>query len=80
MSILVVILVTLGGFLFSYDTGFINSVIDMLYVKNHISPDLVGFTATQMSKLVLFLSMEQTAEADQRHGNFLLLLLSAIFT
>lgn len=57
MSSLVGIFVAVGGFLFGYDTGLINSLTDLSWVKKHIAPDHIGFTNKQMSILVSFLSL-----------------------
>ena len=57
MSSLVGVFVAVGGFLYGYDTGLINSLTDMKYVKSHIAPDHVQFTAEQTAILVSFLSL-----------------------
>ncbi|KZV12028.1 SNF3 [Saccharomyces cerevisiae] len=57
MSICVGVFVAVGGFLFGYDTGLINSITSMSYVKSHVAPNHDSFTAQQMSILVSFLSL-----------------------
>lgn len=57
MSIVVGAFVAVGGFLFGYDTGLINSIVDMRYVRENIAPNHVGFTAQQLAILVSFLSL-----------------------
>lgn len=57
MSILVGIFVAVGGFLFGYDTGLINSITDMPYVKTYIAPNHSYFTTSQIAILVSFLSL-----------------------
>ncbi|CCF60740.1 hypothetical protein KAFR_0L01310 [Kazachstania africana CBS 2517] len=57
MSIVVGVFVAVGGFLFGYDTGLINSLIDMQYVREHLAPNHTFFTNVQMSILVSFLSL-----------------------
>lgn len=57
MTCIVGAFVTVGGFLFGYDTGLINGVVEMKYVMHHIAPNHVYFTATQQSVVVSFLSL-----------------------
>ncbi|AQZ10604.1 MAL11 (YGR289C) [Zygosaccharomyces parabailii] len=57
MSVLVGVFVAVGGFLFGYDTGLINSLLDMNYVDKHLSPNHNGFTTKQTSIIVSFLSL-----------------------
>lgn len=57
ISFLVGIFVAVGGFLFGYDTGLINSLTEMPYVKAHLAPNHHVFSATQLSILVSFLSL-----------------------
>lgn len=57
MTIFVGVFVAVGGFLFGYDTGLINSITDMKYVKSNLAPNRVEFTAKEMSILVSFLSL-----------------------
>lgn len=57
MSFLVGAFVAVGGFLFGYDTGLINSLTDMAYVKSHLAPNHHFFTNEQMSIVVSFLSL-----------------------
>lgn len=57
MSSFVGVFVAVGGFLYGYDTGLINTLTDMKYVKSHIAPDHVQFTAEQTAILVSFLSL-----------------------
>lgn len=57
MTIVVGVFVAVGGFLFGYDTGLINSIIDMNYVKTNFTGDQQGFTAKEMSIIVSFLSL-----------------------
>lgn len=57
MTIFVGVFVAVGGFLFGYDTGLINSITDMNYVRTHLAPSKDGFTAKEMSILVSFLSL-----------------------
>lgn len=57
ISMLVGIFVAVGGFLFGYDTGLINNVTEMPYVKETFAPNGYQFTAEQMSILVSFLSL-----------------------
>ncbi|CAL9737721.1 low glucose sensor Snf3p [Monosporozyma servazzii] len=57
ISFLVGIFVAVGGFLFGYDTGLINSLTEMPYVKAHLAPNHRAFSATQLSILVSFLSL-----------------------
>lgn len=57
MSILVGIFVAVGGFLFGYDTGLINSLLDMKYVDHHLSPNHEYFTTREQSIIVSFLSL-----------------------
>ncbi|CCK68723.1 glucose sensor KNAG_0B02810 [Huiozyma naganishii CBS 8797] len=57
MSLLVGIFVAVGGFLFGYDTGLINSIAEMNYVKEHLTPNRNAFTTKEMAIVVSFLSM-----------------------
>ncbi|AET41356.1 sugar porter family MFS transporter Ecym_8060 [Eremothecium cymbalariae DBVPG len=57
MSFVVGIFVATGGFLYGYDTGLINSITEMDYVKTHFSTHAGQFTAREMSILVSFLSL-----------------------
>lgn len=57
ISFLVGIFVAVGGFLFGYDTGLINSLTEMPYVRSHLAPNHFAFTTTQWSVLVSFLSL-----------------------
>ncbi|CAR28515.1 hypothetical protein ZYGR_0S01480 [Zygosaccharomyces rouxii] len=57
MSILVGVFVAVGGFLFGYDTGLINSLLDMKYVVHHLSPNHSYFTTKEQSIIVSFLSL-----------------------
>ncbi|QLQ79135.1 hypothetical protein HG537_0B04830 [Torulaspora globosa] len=57
MTIVVGVFVAVGGFLFGYDTGLINSIIDMNYVKENMADNPEGFTAKEMSIIVSFLSL-----------------------
>lgn len=57
MTIVVGVFVAVGGFLFGYDTGLINSIIDMNYVKSNLAPNHEGFSAKEMSIIVSFLSL-----------------------
>ena len=57
MSYLVGIFVAVGGFMYGYDTGLINSLTDMKYVKTHIAPNNIEFTAQETAILVSFLSL-----------------------
>ncbi|CCE61389.1 hypothetical protein TPHA_0A03110 [Tetrapisispora phaffii CBS 4417] len=56
VSILMGIFVAVGGFLYGYDTGLINSIVDMNYVKENFTNDGF-FTAKQLSIIVSFLSL-----------------------
>lgn len=56
-SILVGVFVAVGGFLFGYDTGLINSLLDMKYVIRHLSPNHSYFTTKEQSIIVSFLSL-----------------------
>lgn len=57
MSSFVGIFVAVGGFLYGYDTGLINSLTDMKFFKSHIAPNKIEFTSNQMAILVSFLSL-----------------------
>lgn len=57
MSIIVGVFVAVGGFLYGYDTGLINNITEMNYVKRHFAPNKEQFTAREMSILVSFLSL-----------------------
>lgn len=57
MTIVVGVFVAVGGFLFGYDTGLINSIIDMNYVRTNLAPDHEGFSAREMAIIVSFLSL-----------------------
>lgn len=57
MTIVVGVFVAVGGFLFGYDTGLINSIIDMNYVRTHLANNREGFTARELSIIVSFLSL-----------------------
>lgn len=57
MSILVGVFVAVGGFLYGYDTGLINNITEMKYVKTHFAENKQQFTAKEMSILVSFLSL-----------------------
>ncbi|SCU92785.1 LANO_0E02102g1_1 [Lachancea nothofagi CBS 11611] len=57
MSILVGVFVAVGGFLYGYDTGLINNISEMQYVKTHFAANGEQFTAKEMSILVSFLSL-----------------------
>ncbi|CCH61755.1 hypothetical protein TBLA_0F02130 [Henningerozyma blattae CBS 6284] len=57
MTIAVGAFVTVGGFLFGYDTGLINSVLEMKYVLDNIAPNNTYFTAKEQSIMVSFLSL-----------------------
>ncbi|CUS23093.1 LAQU0S08e01970g1_1 [Lachancea quebecensis] len=57
MSILVGVFVAVGGFLYGYDTGLINNITEMDYVKTHFASNKQQFTAKEMSILVSFLSL-----------------------
>lgn len=57
MSIFVGVFVAVGGFLFGYDTGLINSITDMNYVKIHLAPNHIAFTTEELAVLVSFLSL-----------------------
>ncbi|SCV99830.1 LAFE_0B03444g1_1 [Lachancea fermentati] len=57
MSILVGAFVAVGGFLYGYDTGLINNITEMNYVKKNFASNQDQFTAKEMSILVSFLSL-----------------------
>ncbi|CCF56406.1 hypothetical protein KAFR_0B01080 [Kazachstania africana CBS 2517] len=57
MSSLVGLFVAVGGFLYGYDTGLINSITGMPYVLQHLTPNHSSFSNTQLSILVSFLSL-----------------------
>ena len=57
MSIVVGVFVAVGGFLFGYDTGLINSITEMDYVLTHLTPNHREFTTEQLSITVSFLSL-----------------------
>ncbi|CEP62542.1 sugar porter family MFS transporter LALA0_S05e07954g [Lachancea lanzarotensis] len=57
MSVLVGVFVAVGGFLYGYDTGLINNISGMQYVKTHFASNGEQFTAKEMSILVSFLSL-----------------------
>ncbi|KAG0671063.1 Plasma membrane low glucose sensor [Maudiozyma exigua] len=57
MSSLVGIFVAVGGFMYGYDTGLINSLTDMKFVKSHLAPNNIEFTAQETAVLVSFLSL-----------------------
>ncbi|SMN18296.1 similar to Saccharomyces cerevisiae YDL138W RGT2 Plasma membrane high glucose sensor that regulates glucose transport [Maudiozyma saulgeensis] len=57
MSSLVGIFVAVGGFMYGYDTGLINSLTDMKFVKSNLAPSHEEFTITQTAILVSFLSL-----------------------
>ncbi|EDO15910.1 hypothetical protein Kpol_1019p31 [Vanderwaltozyma polyspora DSM 70294] len=57
VTILVGFFVAVGGFLYGYDTGLINSIVDMQYVREHFSSNHDNFTAEQLAIIVSFLSL-----------------------
>ena len=57
VTILVAFFVAVGGFLYGYDTGIINSIIDMEYVRKNFATNHEYFTAKQLSIIVSFLSL-----------------------
>ena len=82
ISFLVGIFVAVGGFLFGYDTGLINSLTEMPYVKAHLAPNHHAFTTTQLSILVSFLSLGTfvgaliTPNASDRVGRKIMIIFS----
>jgi len=57
MSSLVGIFVAVGGFMYGYDTGLINSLTDMKFVKSNLAPNHEKFTVKETAILVSFLSL-----------------------
>ncbi|CCK69503.1 glucose sensor KNAG_0C03990 [Huiozyma naganishii CBS 8797] len=57
MSFCVGLFVAVGGFLFGYDTGLINSLTDMQMFQKNMAPDHTSFTNSEFSILVSFLSL-----------------------
>ncbi|CCE78069.1 Piso0_000682 [Millerozyma farinosa CBS 7064] len=47
----------LGGFMYGYDTGLINNILEMDYVQRHVSTNKVDFTVDERSLLTAVLSL-----------------------
>lgn len=47
----------LGGFMYGYDTGLINSILEMDYVQRHVSANKVDFRVDERSLLTAVLSL-----------------------
>lgn len=46
-----------GGFLYGYDTGLINDILEMKYVKAHIPGNKIGFTVHERALITAILSL-----------------------
>lgn len=57
MGLFVGFMTALGGFIYGYDTGVINSVIEMAYVKRVFSRSGEAFTAVESSVITAILSL-----------------------
>ncbi|ODV86419.1 hypothetical protein CANARDRAFT_27630 [[Candida] arabinofermentans NRRL YB-2248] len=57
MAMWVGLLTAVGGFLYGYDTGIINGLLEMAYVKKKFADDSIAFTAKETSLITGILSV-----------------------
>lgn len=57
MSIAVGVFAAVGGFIYGYDTGLINSLSEMEYVRHNFASNHVSFTAKETSLITAILSL-----------------------
>lgn len=56
-AILVGLMAAVGGFLYGYDTGLINDILEMSYVKRHIATNGVRFSVHERALVTAILSL-----------------------
>lgn len=57
LAIIVGLVAAVGGFLYGYDTGLINDILEMNYVKTHIPHSPNGFTVHERALITAILSL-----------------------
>lgn len=83
MAIFVGLVAAVGGFLYGYDTGLINDILEMHYVKTHIPSNHAGFSVHERALLTAILSLGTFVGAlvapliSDRYGRKFSIILSA---